>query len=121
MGKKAMRENERVSRLRIYLSEDAKYHERPLYEEIVVRAQYARLAGATVFRGELGYSKASTLSARKILHSSKDIPIVIEILDNEGKINAFLSQLDELLTGGIATVETVQMHRYSHKRALELA
>ena len=116
-----MRESKSVCRLRIYLSEDAKYKELPIYEEIVVRAQRAKLAGATVFRGVLGYSKASELDTRKILYRSNDVPIVIEILDTEGKLNSFLADLDELLTGGIATVEAVGLQRYSYKKALELA
>ncbi len=120
-----MRKIEPVLRLRIYLNEDDKYRERPLYEEIVVQAQHARLAGATVFRGYLGYGKTRGLNMGKILHISHDLPVVIEILDSEGKINAFLNILDQLLASGVTTVETVRLERYSSKRveagAMELA
>jgi PII-like signaling protein len=103
-------------RLRIFLGEDDKYHGRPLYEEIVVRAQQSRLAGATVFRGNLGYGAAG-LDAAKLLRRSNNVPIVVEILDTERKVNAFLEYLGGLLTSGVATVEQVQMRRYSPKRA----
>jgi PII-like signaling protein len=102
-------------RLRIFLGEDDKYQGRPLYEEIVVQAQQSRIAGATVFRGYLGYGAASGLSAGKILRTSKDLPVVVEILDTEGKVNAFMEVLDHLLVGGVATLEKVQIHRYSRK------
>jgi PII-like signaling protein len=110
-----MRRQETAVRLRIFLGEDDKYQGRPLYEEIVVQAQQSRLAGATVFRGYLGYGLASGLHAGKILRSSRDLPIVVEILDSEGKINAFLEVLDQLLTSGVTTIEKVQMYRHSRK------
>jgi uncharacterized protein len=74
------------------------------------------MAGATVFRGYMGYGAASGLHAGKILRSSRDLPIVIEILDSEQKVNAFLEVLDQLLSGGVATVEKVQLFRYTGKR-----
>src|SRR5271155_3716785 len=99
-----MRRLEAAVRLRIFLGEDDKYKGRPLYEEIVVQAQAYRLAGATVLRGDLGYGAATGLGATKILHTSHDLPVIIEILDSEGKISSFLETLDELLTGGVVTV-----------------
>ncbi|HZV20325.1 MAG TPA: DUF190 domain-containing protein [Hyphomicrobiales bacterium] len=102
-------------KLRVFLGEDDKYKGRPLYEELVVQAQAAKLAGVTVFRGYLGYGAASGLNAGKILRTSKDLPIVVEILDSEEKITAFLGILDKLLVGGVATVENVQMCRYGRK------
>jgi uncharacterized protein len=108
-----MRHQEPAVRLRIFLGEDDKYKGRPLYEEIVVQAQQSRLSGVTVFRGYMGYGAASGLNAGKILRTSQDLPIVVEILDSEGKVNAFLEILDQLLTGGVATVERVSMFRYS--------
>lgn len=108
-----MRQFENATRLRIYLGEDDKYQGRPLYEEIVVQAQQSRLAGATVYRGYMGYGRASGLHMGKILHTSQDTPTVVEILDSEEKVTAFLDVLDQLLTGGVATVEKVQLLRYS--------
>ena len=110
-----MRQLESAIRLRVFLGEDDKYKGRPLYEEIVVQAQQSRIAGATVFRGYMGYGSASGLSAGKILHSSRDLPIVVEILDTEGKVTAFLEVLDQLLSGGVATIGKVQMFRYARK------
>jgi PII-like signaling protein len=110
-----MRQFETAFRLRIFLGEDDKYKGRPLYEEIVVQAQQSRIAGATVFRGYLGYGGASGLHPGKLLRSSKDLPIVIEILDTEGKVTAFLEILDQLLSGGVTTIEKVQLYRYQKK------
>ena len=106
---------ETALRLRIFLGEDDKYMGRPLYEEIVVQAQQSGIAGATVFRGYIGYGRASGLHMGKILHSSRDAPVVVEILDSEAKVNAFLDVLDQLLSGGVVTVEKVQLLRYSKK------
>ncbi|MGO9474251.1 MAG: DUF190 domain-containing protein [Rhodomicrobium sp.] len=110
-----MRHQETVLRLRIFLGEDDTYKGRPLYEEIVVQAQQSRIAGATVFRGYMGFGVATGLSPDKLLRSSKDLPVVVEILDSEAKVNAFLQILDQLLSGGIATVERVNLYRYSRK------
>jgi uncharacterized protein len=110
-----MRQLETALRLRIFLGEDDKYQGRPLYEEIVVQAQQSRLAGATVFRGYMGYGAASGLIPTKFLRSSKDLPIVVEILDSEGKVTAFLDIIDQLLAGGVATIEKVQLLRYKQK------
>ena len=71
--------------------------------------------GATVFRGYMGYGAASGLNTGKILRSSRDLPIIIEILDTENKVNAFMEVLDQLLTGGVAIIERVNMIRYRRK------
>ncbi len=113
-----MRHVETAVRIRVFVGEDDKYKGRPLYEEIVVQAQQSRLAGATVFRGYMGYGRASGLNPEKILRSSRDLPIVVEILDVEEKANAFMDILDQILTGGVVTMEKVQMVRYKKaKRA----
>ena len=111
-----MRRLETAVRLRIFIGEDDKYKGRPLYEEIVVQAQASHLAGATVFKGYMGYGKASGLRAEKILRWSRDLPVVVEILDSEEKVNAFFDVLDKLVTGGVATVEKVQMYRYTRDK-----
>ena len=112
-----MRHIETAIRLRILIGEDDRYKDGPLYAEIVFRAQSAHLSGATVFYGYMGYGKGSGghLSPGKILRTSKDLPIVIEILDSEAKVMPFLDVLDELLVGGVVTMEKVQMIRYSKK------
>jgi uncharacterized protein len=73
--------------------------------------------GATVLRGYLGYGKPSVLDMGKILYNSKDIPVVIEILDREDKINAFFGILEQLLTSGVTTVETVRLQWHTVKLA----
>ena len=108
-----MRHIESALRLRIFLGEDDKYQGRPLYEEIVVQAQQSNLAGATVFRGYIGNGRESGLHMGKILHVSRDRPVVVEILDAEEKIATFLDVVDQLLAGGVATVEKVQLFRYA--------
>jgi uncharacterized protein len=110
-----MRHLETALRLRIFVGEDDKYKGRPLYEEIIVQAQQSHIAGATVFRGYMGYGSASGLNPGKLLRSSRDLPIVVEILDSEGKVNAFMDILDQLLGGGVATLEKVQLLRYRPK------
>jgi PII-like signaling protein len=110
-----MRHVETAVQLRIFLGEDDKYEGRPLYEEIVVQAQRSGIAGATVFRGYLGYGKASGLNPGKILRASKDLPVVVEIMDAEGKVNTFMEILDKVLYTGVATLEKVQLYRFSRK------
>jgi hypothetical protein len=63
----------------------------------------------------MGYGGATGLNPGKILRSAKDLPIVVEIIDSEGKVNAFLEVLDQLLSGGVATVERIQLFRYTRK------
>ena len=76
--------------LRIFLGEDDKAGHLPLYEAIVLKARDMHLAGATVLRGPLGFGRSSRLHTTKILRLSQDLPLVIEIVDAEDKIEAFL-------------------------------
>src|SRR5438270_3233053 len=98
--------------LRIFIGESDRYQHRPLYEAIVLKAREAGLAGATVLRGPMGFGKSSHLHTAKILRLSMDLPIVIEIVDAEPKINAFLPLLDAIMGGGLVTLETVKVIRY---------
>jgi hypothetical protein len=111
-----MRRVEKAVRLRVYIGEDDKYKGRPMYEEIVVQAQAARLAGATVVQGYTGYGKASGFHPGKLLRTSKDLPIIVEIIDAEEKVTGFLDILDKLMGGGVATVEPVDLYRYSRDK-----
>ena len=86
---------------------------RPLYEAIVHRAREAHLAGATVLRGPLGYGKNSIVHSAKLLEMSTDLPIVIEIVDAEEKIQAFLPVVDQLVTEGMVTLEAVRILKYA--------
>lgn len=98
--------------LRIFLGESDRWEHRPLYEAIVLKAREAHLAGATVLRGPMGYGKASRLHTSKILRLSEDLPLVIEIVDSEQKINVFLPALETMMGGGLVTLEKVTVLRY---------
>ena len=98
--------------LRIFIGESDRYKHRPLYEAIVMKARKLELAGATVLRGPMGFGKSSHLHTAKILRLSMDLPMVIEIVDTEEKVNAFLPVLDEMMGGGLVTLEKAKVIRY---------
>lgn len=98
--------------LRIFIGEDERHQHRPLFEAIVLKAREMHLAGATVLRGPLGYGHSSRLHTTKILRLSEDLPIVIEIVDSEEKINAFLLILDGMMKGGLVTLERARVLSY---------
>ena len=98
--------------LRIYVGESDRWQHKPLYEAIVLAAREAHLAGATVLRGPMGFGKSSRLHTSKILRLSEDLPLVIEIVDSEEKINAFLPTLDKMIGGGLVTLEKVKVLHY---------
>jgi PII-like signaling protein len=98
--------------LRIFIGEADKDDGRPLYESIVPKAREMHLAGATVMRGPMGYGHSSRLHTAKILRLSADLPLVIEIVDSEDRINAFLPVLDDIMTSGLITLENVQVLQY---------
>lgn len=98
--------------LRIFIGESDRWEHRPLYEAIVLKARAAHLAGATVLRGPMGFGKSSRLHTAKILRLSMDLPIVIEIVDSEANIQAFLPVLDPMIGGGLVTLETVKVIEY---------
>jgi len=101
--------------LRVFIGESdrEKGEGRPLYEAIVLRAREAHLAGATVLRGPMGFGKHSRMHAAKLLDLSTDLPIVVEIVDAEEKIRAFLPVVDELVTEGLVTLEAVRVLKYT--------
>jgi PII-like signaling protein len=98
--------------LRIFLGETDHRDGKPLYEAIVLKARELQLAGATVLRGPMGYGHSSHLHTAKILRLSADLPLVIEIVDSEDKINAFLRVLDPMMGSGLVTLERVKVLRY---------
>ncbi|MCX8089770.1 MAG: DUF190 domain-containing protein [Verrucomicrobiae bacterium] len=98
--------------LRIFIGETDRWEHRPLYEAIVLKAREMHLAGATVVRGLMGFGKSSRLHTAKILRLSLDLPLVIEIVDSEEKIRAFLPVLDAMLGGGMVTLEKVTVIDY---------
>ena len=98
--------------LRVFIGESDRWHHQPLYEAIVMRARELHVAGATVLRGSMGYGKTSRLHTTKILRLSDDLPLIIEIVDSEEKINSFLPVLDEMMGGGLVTLEKVRVIDY---------
>ena len=98
--------------LRIFIGESDRYRHQPLYETIVLRAREMQMAGATVLRGPMGFGKSSHLHTAKILRLSMDLPIVIEIVDSEEKVNSFLPVLDEMMGGGLVTLERAKVIRH---------
>jgi PII-like signaling protein len=102
--------------LRIFIGESDRHAGKPLYEALVLTAREHGLAGATVLRASLGYGAASRLHSAKILRLSEDLPMVVEIVDSDEKIQAFLPTLETMLDGGLATLEKVRVLHYRHAR-----
>jgi PII-like signaling protein len=100
--------------LRIFVGESDRFEGRPLYEAIVLKAREVGLAGATVLRSPMGYGANSRLHTAKILRLSDDLPMVIEIVDEEAKINGFLPVLDGMMGGGLVTLEKIKVIHYRH-------
>ena len=98
--------------LRIFIGEKDKVEHLPLYEVLVEKARALGLAGATVLRGPLGYGASSQMHTAKILRLSADLPLVIEIVDQREKIEAFLPVLEQLMEGGLVTLESVEVLRF---------
>ena len=98
--------------LRIFVGESDRYRHQPLYEAIVIRAREMQMAGATVLRGPMGFGASSRIHTAKILQLSMDLPLVVEIVDTEDKINGFLPILDEMMRGGLVTLEKARVIRY---------
>ncbi|MCS7069758.1 MAG: DUF190 domain-containing protein [Meiothermus sp.] len=98
--------------VRIFLGESDRWQGRPLYEAIVLEAKKAGLAGATVFKGFMGFGAHSRIHTAKILQLSEDLPICIEIVDSEAKIQAFMPTLDQMVQEGLITMEKVEVIQY---------
>jgi PII-like signaling protein len=104
-------------RLTIFIGETDQYHHRPLYAEIVERAHSAGLAGATVLRGIEGYGASSHVHTTRILRLSEDLPIVIVIVDERERIDAFLPELDELISEGLVVRDQIEVISYRGRGA----
>jgi PII-like signaling protein len=102
--------------LRIFIGESDRWHHQPLYEAIVLKARELHLAGATVLRAQMGFGAASRIHTTKILRLSMDLPIVIEIIDTEEKVNLLLPALDEMIGGGLVTLEKIKVIHYRHQQ-----
>ncbi|MEO8470052.1 MAG: DUF190 domain-containing protein [Chloroflexota bacterium] len=97
---------------RIYVGESDTWHGRPLYEAIVHLLRERGLAGATVLRGIEGFGAKQHLHTTRILRLSEDLPVLIEVVDAEDRIRAILPELDEMVAGGMITLEKVEVIAY---------
>ena len=102
--------------LRIFIGESDRWHGRPLYEAIILRARELGVAGATMLRGMMGYGAASRIHTAKILRLSEDLPIVVEIVDSKEKIESLLPMIDEMVQEGLVTLENVRVIKYRHSK-----
>jgi PII-like signaling protein len=101
--------------LRIFIGESDRYGGRPLYEAIVLEAKKRGLAGATVFKGFMGFGAHSFIHTTKVLQLSQDLPVMVEIVDSEEKIRDFLPVLDGMVREGLVTLEKVEVIRYQSR------
>lgn len=106
--------------LRVFIGEQDKWRGRPLYEAIVQLARQEGLAGATCLKGFLGFGAKSHLHTVKLLRLSEDLPIVIEIVDSEEKIQAFLPKLEPMIQDGLVTLEKAEVLLYRAEGAPQL-
>jgi uncharacterized protein len=102
--------------LRIFTSVADRFGLEPLYQAIVLRAREMHLAGATVLRGPMGFGQSATLHQRHLFSEAR-VPVVVEIVDSEEKINSFLPILDDMMERGLVTLEAAKVLQYSRKRA----
>jgi PII-like signaling protein len=106
--------------LRIFIGENDRFENTPLYEAIVLKAREMHLGGATVLRGPMGFGHSSRLHTTKILRLSEDLPFIIEIVDSEQKIDEFLPVLDGMMGSGLVTMEKVRVLQYGTKSRTEV-
>jgi len=105
--------------MRIFIGESDKYHGRPLYEALLETFRSKGLAGATVLRGVAGFGASSMMHTDKVLRLSLDLPLIIEIVETEAAIQSILPDLDEMIGGGLITLERARviMYRPANARA----
>jgi uncharacterized protein len=113
-----MRETTDAVLLRLFIGESDEFDGRPLHEAIVLKARELGLAGATVLRGPMGFGRSSRLHTAKILRLSDDLPVVIEVVDGEARIERLLDAAEPMLGSCLVTLEKVRVVRYGLGTAL---
>lgn len=103
--------------LRIFIGESDSFQGKALYEQIVLKARGLNLAGATVTRGLMGFGADSRIHTAKLLRLSEDLPVIIEIVDTEEKLNTLLPFLDDTVKEGLITLEKVRIIKYRHSQS----
>jgi PII-like signaling protein len=101
--------------LRIFIGESDSFKGKPLYEQIVLQARELNLAGATVIHGTMGFGAGSRIHTAKIVRLSEDLPIIVELVDTEEKLNSLMPFLDETVEEGLITMERVKVVKYRRK------
>ncbi len=105
--------------MRIFTGESKKFGHVPLYEALVELLRKEGLAGATVLRGVSGFGAHRVYHTHKLLELSSDLPMVIEVVDSQEKIDAVMPKVDEMIDSGLITLEKVNVILYTHKHANE--
>lgn len=100
--------------MRIFIGELDRYGHKPLYEALVELLRKEGFAGATVLRGVSGFGAHSVYHTQKLLDLSADLPLIVEVVDTQEKINAIMPRVDEMMGGGMITLEKATVIRYSH-------
>jgi uncharacterized protein len=106
--------------LRIFFGENDRFQRLPLHEAIVLKAREMHLGGATVLRGHIGFGHSSRIHTSKSLRLSQDLPVVVEIVDSQEKIDRFLPVLDGMMSSGLITIERAEVLQYGTEEARPL-
>lgn len=107
--------------MRIHIGERDKYQGKPLYQAIVELLRSRQFAGATAYRAVMGFGASSKLHSDRVEYLSLDLPIVVESVETEEKIDAVLPELDQMIGGGLITLERAQVIMYRHDSADEMS
>ncbi|MCX7781340.1 MAG: DUF190 domain-containing protein [Negativicutes bacterium] len=110
----------KAKRLRIYIGEEDHWKKRPLYQVIVEKAKSLDMAGASVFRGLMGYGANSRIHTAKLVELSSDLPILIEIIDSEEYVARLLPFLDEVVQEGMVTIDDIEVVKYGKKEPIRI-
>lgn len=114
-----MIQDQEAKLLRLFVGESDTFDGRPLYEAIVLKAREKQMAGATVLRGPMGYGHSSRLHRANFLEISEDLPMIVEIVDTEEKIEGFLPCLEGMIGSGLVTIEKIRVLRYGNDTVLK--
>jgi PII-like signaling protein len=102
--------------MRIFIGEQDRCNHMPLYEAIVALLHAERFAGVTVLRGICGFGAHSVFHTQKLLDLSADLPLVIEVIAPQERIDAIMPRIDQMMDGGMVTLEKVTVIRYSSRK-----
>jgi PII-like signaling protein len=114
VSRQALKSRGRAKLMRIYLGENDRWHDKPLYKALVESMRANNIAGVTVYEGILGYGANRRLHERKTLHLSQDRPIMLSVVETEEKLRAFLPLLDEMFQQGLVVLSDVEVVKYTH-------